>query len=55
MCDLLAVFEKTMHSIRTQEDGNIIKKASDSLISKYKTDTELTVFTALDFEDFQTA
>ena len=46
------VVEKTIHSIRTQEDKNIMKKAADSLISDYKTDTELKVFTALDFEDF---
>ena len=46
------VVEKTIHSIRTQEDKNIMKKAAASLISNYKDDTELTAFTALDFEGF---
>lgn len=46
------VIEKTVHSIRTQEDKNIMKKAADTLLSDYKTDKELTVFTSLDFEDF---
>lgn len=46
------VVEKTIRSIRTQENKNIMKKAVNSLISDYKTDTELTAFTDLDFEDF---
>ena len=29
-----------------------MKKAADNLIADYKTDTELTAFTDLDFEDF---
>lgn len=44
--------EKTIHSIRTQEDKNVMKKAADELYSDYKTDTELTEFTNLDFLDF---
>ena len=46
------VVEKTIHSIRTQEDKNVMKKAADALYSDYKTDNELTAFTDLDFVDF---
>ncbi|MEX0982017.1 MAG: hypothetical protein WD577_06015 [Bacteroidales bacterium] len=46
------VVEKTIHSIRTQEDKNVMKKAADTLYADYKTDTELTAFTNLDYVDF---
>jgi hypothetical protein len=46
------VVEKTIHSIRTQEDKNVMKKAADELYSDYMTDNELTAFTNLDFVDF---
>jgi hypothetical protein len=46
------VVEKTIHSIRTQEDKNVMKKAADTLYTDYKTDTELTAFTNLDYVDF---
>jgi hypothetical protein len=46
------VIEKTINSIRKQEDTNLMKKAADVLFSDYKTDKELTAFTNLDFEDF---
>ena len=46
------VVEKTIHSIRTQEDKNVMKKAADALYADYKTDTELTAFTNLDYVDF---
>ena len=46
------VVEKTIHSIRTQDDKNIMEKAADALYSDYKSDTELTAFTNLDFVDF---
>lgn len=46
------VVEKTIHSIRTQEDKNVMKKAAEVLFSEYKTDSELTAFTNLDFVDF---
>ena len=49
------VVEKTIHSIRTQEDKNAMKKAADALCSDYKTDNELTAFTNLDFVDFYEA
>lgn len=45
------VIEKTIHSIRKQEDANLLKKAADSLFVDYKSDKELTVFTNIDFED----
>ncbi|MDA3890111.1 MAG: hypothetical protein PF517_00450 [Salinivirgaceae bacterium] len=49
------VVEKTIHSIRTQGDKNIMKKAADALYSDYKSETELTSFTNLDFVDFYEA
>ncbi len=49
------VVEKTIHSIRTNEDKNLMKKAADVLFSDYKTDNELTAFSNLDFEDFYEA
>ena len=49
------VVEKTIHSIRTIEDKNVIKKAADVLYSDYKTDKELSAFTNLDFVDFYKA
>lgn len=39
------VVEKTIHSIRSQEDKNAMKKAADALYADYKTDNELTAFT----------
>lgn len=45
------VIEKTIHSIRKQEDANLLKKAADSLLVNYKSDKELTAFTNIDFED----
>jgi hypothetical protein len=49
------VVEKTIHSIRTREDKNVMKKAADTLFADYKTDNELTSFTNLDFVDFYEA
>ena len=49
------VVEKTIHLIRTQEDENMMKKATDALYVDYKTDNELTAFTNLDFVDFYEA
>lgn len=49
------VIEKTIHSIRKQEDANLLKKAADSLLVDYKSDKELTAFTNIDFEDFYEA
>ena len=49
------VIEKTIHSMRKQEDTNQMKKAADTLYSDYKSDKELTAFTNLDFENFYEA
>ena len=49
------VIEKAIHSIRSQEDKNMMKKAADDLYDDYKTDNELTAFTNLDFVDFYEA
>jgi hypothetical protein len=49
------VIEKTIHSIRMQEDSNQMSKASNLLLSDYQTDKELTAFTNLDYEDFYEA
>jgi hypothetical protein len=46
------VAEKTIQSIRTQEDKSVMKEAADLLYSDYKTDKNLTAFTNLDFVDF---
>ena len=49
------MIEKTIHSIRMQEDSNQMSKAANLLMSDYKTDKELTAFTNLDYEDFYEA
>jgi len=46
------VAEKTILSIRKDDDENTMKKAADVLLSDYKSDSDLTAFTNLDFEDF---
>lgn len=46
------VIEKTIHSLRKQENSSEMKKAANTLFSDYMTDKELVVFTNLDFEDF---
>ncbi|MEI6754945.1 MAG: hypothetical protein WCK78_17495 [Paludibacter sp.] len=49
------VIEKTIHSLRTHTDQNLMKKAADTLYLDYKSDKELTSFTQLDFETFYEA
>jgi len=49
------VIEKTIHLIRKQEDINQMSKASNLLLSDYKSDRELTAFTNLDCDDFYEA
>ena len=49
------LLEKTIHSIRKQEEKNQMEKAVKLLYSDYETDSELTIFTNLDFEDFYEA
>lgn len=49
------VIEKSLHSLRMQEEKNQMNKAVDLLWSDYKSDKELTAFTNIDFEDFYEA
>ena len=49
------IIERTIHSIRRQEESNQIVKAADTLLLDYKSDEELTAFTNLDYEDFYEA
>ena len=49
------VIEKTIHSIRKQEDTNLMKKAANMLLLDYKTDSELTAFNNIDYDDFYEA
>jgi hypothetical protein len=51
----ILVIEKTIHTLRKQEDNNQMVKAANLLLSDYKTDSELTALTKLDFEDFYEA
>ena len=51
----LYVIEKTIHSIRKQEYFNQMSKAAHLHLSDYKTDTDLTAFTNLNYEDFYEA
>jgi hypothetical protein len=49
------IVEKTIHSIRKQEDKDTMLKAADALLADYKGDSDLTAFTNLDFEAFYEA
>lgn len=49
------LIEKTLHSIRQDEEANQIKKAVDLLLADYKSDSELTAFTDIDYEEFYEA
>jgi len=49
------VIEKSIHSMRKNEDANQMKKAATALYSDYKNDEDLTFFTKLDFEEFYEA
>ncbi|MCL6101688.1 MAG: hypothetical protein M1292_04255 [Bacteroidetes bacterium] len=51
----ILVVEKTLHSIRQKEDNSRMKKAAELLYADYKTDSELTAFSNLDYEDFYEA
>lgn len=46
------ILEKTILSIRHQEDKAQMKKAAEALLDEYTNNSELTEFTNLDFEDF---
>jgi hypothetical protein len=53
--DWIYVIEKTIQSIRMQEESVQMTLAADYLANDYKTDKELSVFTDIDFEDFYEA
>lgn len=46
------LIEKTLHSIRQDEEKNQMKKAVDMLLEDYKTDSELIAFTDIDYAEF---
>ena len=46
------VIEKTIQSIRQQENSNQMTLAADRLANDYKSDKDLTAFTNIDFLDF---
>jgi len=48
----LYIVEKTMSSIRLENEKKEMEAASELLLSDYKENEELTVFTNLDLEDF---
>jgi hypothetical protein len=47
------VIEKSIQSLRKQEDANQMEKASDVLFDVYKTDKELTAFTVIDMVEIR--
>jgi hypothetical protein len=47
--------EKTLHSTRNQEDKYQLERAVDAVLLDYVSDSELTVFSYLDYEDFYEA
>ncbi len=49
------VVERTIRSLRKQEEQNAMKIAADALFVDYNTDAELKSFTNLDYEDFYEA
>ncbi len=49
------VLERTIRSIRQNENSNQMKEAAEKLLVDYKSDMELTAFTNLDYEDFYEA
>ena len=49
------IIEKTLHTLRINDEKIILEKAAESLYSNYINDKELTSFTNLDFEDFYEA
>ena len=48
----LQIIEKTAKTIQLDDEKEQMRKAADQLYDDYKDDTELTVFTDLDLEDF---
>ncbi len=48
----ILVIEKTLQSIRVEDDQNAMLYAAETLSSDYKADGELTIFTNIDFDNF---
>lgn len=46
------VIQKTLSSLRKDEDVNQMNLAAESLYSEYTSNKELTAFTDIDFEEF---
>lgn len=46
------VLEKTIHSLRRQEEKSQMEKAADLLLDDYQSYPELTIFTNLEFDNF---
>lgn len=51
----LLVVEKTIHAIRQESRRTGLEAAAEALHDDYRTDAELTAFTALDGNDFYEA
>lgn len=49
------VIQKTLSSLRKDEDVNQMNLAAESLYSEYTANEELTAFTDIDFEEFYEA
>ena len=50
----LSIIEKALKTLHESKDTQL-KKAANALMADYKTDKELTAFTAIDFENFYEA
>jgi uncharacterized protein (UPF0335 family) len=46
------LIEKTIHSIRLEDEKRKMTQAVEEMYAEYKTNKELTAFTNLDFESF---
>ncbi len=52
LSERLYILEKTIQSLKGNEEQNQMMIASEALAEEYKTNKELTAFTNLDIEDF---
>lgn len=50
--DRMLIIEKTIHSVREQNENRKLAKAARALVPEYLKNNNLTSFTALDFEEF---
>jgi hypothetical protein len=50
----LSIIEKALKTLHESKDTQL-EKAANALMADYKTDKELTAFTAIDFENFYEA